>query len=299
VAEALRIWLKRRKASLETVNEAVSYRILATKKLGAIRRQQPRAKGAREVGTRRGRLDRPRQTQTLAEQGISKEVSALADKLVDVPDKQIETAKRKATEEGREFSTAAVIREIRHKQVAAHIETLVSKESAPPTGQYDVIVIDPPWPMEKIERDCRPNQVLFGYPVMTEEELAVLELPMAENCHVWVWTTHKFLPMAFRLLAKWDLKYCCTFVWHKPGGFQPAGLPQFNCEFALYARRGSPVFADTKDFMVCFNGERGEHSEKPDEFYELLRRTTAGQRLDMFNRRKIDGFQGWGKEAVA
>jgi N6-adenosine-specific RNA methylase IME4 len=174
---------------------------------------------------------------------------------------------------------------------------LKEKEIAPLTGKFDVIVIDPPWPMEKIEREVRPNQIGFDYPVMNENELSEIQIPCEDNCHIWLWTTHRFLPMAFRLLEKWGLKYVCTFVWHKPGGFQPVGLPQYNCEFALYARHGSPKFIDTKDFPVCFIASRGNHSEKPEEFYKTLVRVTSGHRLDMFNRRKIPGFKGWGKEA--
>ena len=132
---------------------------------------------------------------------------------------------------------------------------------------------------------------------MTEEELQELTIPMAENCHVWLWTTHRFITAAFRLLEHWNLKYVCTFVWHKPGGFQPFGLPQYNCEFALYARWGVPIFADTKDFPTCFNAPRGKHSEKPDVFFEMVKRVAPGQRISMFERKDRDGFVSWGNEA--
>jgi N6-adenosine-specific RNA methylase IME4 len=193
---------------------------------------------------------------------------------------------------------ADVIREEKRAEVVAKLESVEAVKAKELAGEYDVIVIDPPWPMEKIERDVTPEQVAFEYPTMQEAELAAMQLPVADDCHVWVWTTHKFLPMCLRLLDVWGLKYVCTFVWHKPGGFQPFGLPQYNCEFAVYARRGTPQFIDTKAFPVCFDAPRGKHSEKPEEFYDVVRRVTAGRRIDIFNRRQIDGFDVWGKEAA-
>ena len=195
-----------------------------------------------------------------------------------------------------ELPAAAAIRQMKQDQVVENLEDIATKQAKEAEGVYDVIVLDPPWKMEKIERDVAPNQVGFDYPTMSEDELAQMEIPCADDCHVFLWTTHKHLPMAMRLLDAWRMKYVCTFVWHKPGGFQPFGLPQYNCEFALYARRGTPQFVDFKNFPVCFNAPRGAHSEKPEDFYEMLRRVTAGRRLDMFNRRVIDGFDRWGNE---
>lgn len=162
---------------------------------------------------------------------------------------------------------------------------------------YDVIVIDPPWPIHKMKRTTRPKQIELDYSTMQEQELAEMALPAAEDCHLFLWTTNKFLPMAFRLLNNWGFRYSCTFVWHKSGGIQPFNMPQYNCEFILYARKGSPKFIDTKAFPTCFQAPRRAHSEKPEEFYNIIRRVTTGNRIDIFNRRKIEGFDTFGDEA--
>lgn len=186
----------------------------------------------------------------------------------------------------------------------AVIEEIAKKSPQTIDGRFDVIVVDPPWPMEKIERDCRENQVAFDYPTMKVTEIEAMtignrsiEEVAARSSHVFLWTTHRFLPDAFGVLKLWGAKYRATFVWYKSGGFQPVGFPQFNCEFCLWGCFGSPVFTDTKAFNLCFEAKRGKHSEKPEFFYEMLRRVTAGRRLDVFNRREIEGFVGYGNQA--
>ena len=171
-----------------------------------------------------------------------------------------------------------------------------------PGKRYGTIVIDPPWPMKKIEREVRPDQVEFDYPTMDYEALRAFRVTFerlaADDCHVFMWTTQKFLPMALRLFEDYGIKYVLTMVWHKPGGFQPVGLPQYNCEFVLYGRIGSPSFTDTKAFNCCFNADRAEHSRKPDEFYDLVRRVTGGSRIDVFSRERREGFAQYGNETT-
>jgi N6-adenosine-specific RNA methylase IME4 len=167
-----------------------------------------------------------------------------------------------------------------------------------PAKCYGTIVIDPPWDMEKIERQVRQNQRGFDYPTMSEA--ALVDFPIrslaGDDCHLFCWTTQKFLPASLRLLDVWEFKYVFLMTWYKPGGFQPHGLPQYNSEFVVYARRGAPKFKDTQSFNTCFQGERREHSRKPDVFYDTVRRVTSDGRIDVFSREKRAGFEQYGNE---
>ena len=198
------------------------------------------------------------------------------------------------------MTLAVAYREIRraeHKQKLCSAASLRAKRLA---GLYDVIVVDPPWPMHhNIE-----EMTNFDYPTMTLAQIQSdvgtrIQRHAARDCHVFVWTTERFLPETFGLLEAWKLEYTFTMVWVKDGGFQPRLYPQLNTEFIVYGRLGQPRFLTTKDFQTGFAAPRGGHSRKPEAFYETLRRVTGGRRLDMFNRRLIAGFEGWGKGASA
>jgi len=176
---------------------------------------------------------------------------------------------------------------------------LIQDEIILPEGQYNTIIIDPDWPIDKIHRDMIPQgkDLEYGEKRTSLEAIKNLKMPASENCHLFLWTTQKYLPMSFEILKGWEFKYIFTMVWCKTGGFQPFNLPQYNCEFAVYGRIGSPKFLETKSFFTCFHGKRREHSRKPKEFYDLIRRVCPEPRINIFSREQIEGFECWGDES--
>lgn len=162
-------------------------------------------------------------------------------------------------------------------------------------GEYRTIVIDPPWPMEKILRDCRPNQSDFDYPTMTIEEIKAYKLPIhPEGCHVYLWTTQKFLPIAFAVFEAWGIKYECLLTWAKNVGFTPFSW-MYSTEHCLFGRYANlPLLKLGK--RLDFQAKVREHSRKPQEFYDLIREVSPEPRIDIFSREKHKGFEQYGNE---
>ena len=172
-----------------------------------------------------------------------------------------------------------------------------------PDAKYATVVIDPPWPINwQPAYSSKGGYKALPYKPMSLRDIA--GLPMLGVCEkdawVFLWTTQGFIPQAYEVLTAWGFRYRTMMVWGKPLGPRPVGMPQYNCEFILLASRGAPAFCDTKGFTTAnFWRSKRNHSEKPEEFYELLRRVTPEPRLDMFARRQIEGFDAWGDQAPA
>lgn len=233
---------------------------------------------------------------TLNDHGISKQQSARWQIEADLSDDRFEEYIAECKESG-DIPTAKEVRRLAKQEQQAKAQVDLDHADLP-EGIYDVIVIDPPWPMQRIDRDKAPEDTGFDYPVMSLEDIGAIDIGgiSADDCHLFCWTTQKFLPASLGIVREWGFSYICTFVWHKNGGMQPFNLPQYNCEFSIYARKGAPKFSDTKAFFTCFDGPRREHSRKPDEFYETVARVTNGRRVEVFAREARPGFEVHGNE---
>jgi N6-adenosine-specific RNA methylase IME4 len=162
---------------------------------------------------------------------------------------------------------------------------------------YKAIIIDPPWPMEKILRDKMPNQSTFEYPTMEIDEIRALpvrQMTEESGCHVYLWTTQKYLPTAFNILEDWGVEYQCLLTWVKDIGFTPFSF-MYTTEHCLFGRYGTlPLLKLGKRLEI--QSKRREHSRKPDEFYDLGREVSPEPRLDWFSREPHNGFDQYGNE---
>ena len=134
------------------------------------------------------------------------------------------------------------------------------------------------------------------YSTMTVEEIKALQVEsLAEsNCHLWLWTTNRFIAASFDIVAAWGFRYLNTVTWVKPSGF---GAWFVNTtQHCLFGYRGKCQMKE-RYLPTHFMATPGEHSAKPAEFYKLVRRVSFGPRIDLFNRREIYDFDGWGDES--
>ena len=168
-----------------------------------------------------------------------------------------------------------------------------------PTGRYRCIIIDPPWPMEKIGRHTRPKQGEdLDYRTMTLQQIANLpigELAEEGGTHVYLWTTQRFLPDALAILEGWGAKYQCLLTWNKNVGIVPYSW-MYDTEHVLFGRIGNLKLLE-RGLRLSFAAAVTGHSVKPDIFYDRVGRASPGPRLEMFARKHHEGFEPWGDEA--
>jgi N6-adenosine-specific RNA methylase IME4 len=243
--------------------------IAAEEKLAEELEKQPKAVGTR--GQLAGGSKRvPPAAPTLKDKGVDKKRAARAKKLVALSKPKKKAIIQKLKDEGKGVTPAAVLAASR-KAAKEEKKHAVQAAVFSADGPFDVVVIDPPWRVEKIDRDVRPNQDAFDYPTMTNDELVAfwretLAPKLADDCHVFMWTTQKHLRPAMAIIDEIGLRYVLL------------------------------LFVDTKQFNCCFEAPRREHSRKPDFFYDTIRRVTGGSRIDVFSREPREGFAQFGNE---
>jgi N6-adenosine-specific RNA methylase IME4 len=229
---------------------------------------------------------------TIPDLGIDYNTSARAKRIALVSEETFEAVIAEAKEGERELTRRAVEKLLIISEAPAQPEPVPT-----PAGKFKTIIIDPPWPMDKILREVRPNQRVMDYPTMTLDDikaLPVADLTDPAGCHVYLWFTQKYRRFVFELFDTWGVKDECFMTWIKNVGFTPYSW-MYSTEHVLFGRVGSLPLLKMGQ-RLDFTGKVREHSRKPDEFYDLVKQASPTLRLDFFSREKRDGFEQYGNE---
>ena len=184
------------------------------------------------------------------------------------------------------------------KYLPAHKEILISPPL--PKGKYSVIHADPPWPVDSMILEKWESPVDDKYLTMTIEEIKYLGLKLSEctadDCSLFLWTTHTYLREAFDVIESWDFKYHCCITWDKGSGWSLCGFHR-RTEFCLYAYKGKINITQTGKYIPTLISEsKRKHSEKPEIMYKLIEGHTPSPRLELFARKKRDNWTVWGDQ---
>lgn len=184
--------------------------------------------------------------------------------------------------------------------------------------KYKTILADPPWNERGSGRIVRGAQK--HYPLMKTEEIIqmrdlILELA-SENCHLYLWTTNNFLEDALTVLKSWGFRYVTMITWLKAEVMEDL-LPDFKKLFSLKERirREGPGLGQYFRGLTehCIFGVRGslpyryksgkraqgttiviaprrKHSEKPKEIFPMIEEVSYPPRVELFSRRKREGW---------
>ncbi len=187
----------------------------------------------------------------------------------------------------------------RHPVGGRHLD---SDRDAALSGLYSTIVADPPWPYKRGLPRWTANGVdnsdNLPYETLDLESLKALEIPVANDAHLYLWTTGPFLEVAPSVARAWGFKPSITNVWCKPArGFSGKATFSPCTEFFLFCRRGS-LKAKRSEYRNWWTWPRATHSQKPEAFYDLVEEISPGPYLELFARRQRLGWDTWGNEAL-
>lgn len=126
---------------------------------------------------------------------------------------------------------------------------------------------------------------------------------IAEQAHVYIWCLTQHVDWGYDVARAWGATPITLLTWKKPG----LGVGRFRCntEHVLVSRVGDRIgnpfgrggrYAQATEGTL-FEWPRGEHSAKPQQFFDLVERLSPGPRLEMYARAPRPGWAVWGLEA--
>jgi len=313
VAEKMEALAIRAKDALLS-GDAAELKVRATRKVGILIKDERDAgklpKGARAKGTRRGLLKTHVRERSLADRGVDKNLAHRARGLEAMPEGSFEREVAKirrlaaaAAEGDREVVLAAKAeRHAKARARRAERETAVAgKIAALPNKKYGVIYADPEWKFEtysakgKLETSAENSYTTSDLDAIKARDVPSIS---AGDCVLFLWATVPMLPQAIEVMAAWGFTYKSHVIWEKDKGGTGYWFINWH-ELLLVGTRGSiPAPAQGDQWDSVIDAPRGLHSEKPEQFYELIESYFPNiPKIELNARGEREGWDSWGFEA--
>lgn len=169
----------------------------------------------------------------------------------------------------------------------------VFEELSPP---YKVVVVDPPWQIDKVRRRTRPNQGAMDYSMMTLDEIATMPVgSLADEVSTcFLWTIDRYLYDSPAILKAWGFKYHLTMSWDKGNGMSMFGFNR-RTEFVLVGFKGAhDAYPDGPVIRSAFTAASHGHSVKPGILGDMIEASLPGPYVELFARQPRLGWDAWG-----
>lgn len=172
-------------------------------------------------------------------------------------------------------------------------------------GAYRVILADPPWSFSLYSEKGETKSPQAHYACM--ELPAIKALPVGalaheDGCALVMWATAPMLPQAIETMAAWHFTFKSAGAWAKRSStgaswaFGTGYCFRSAAEFFLLGTRGKPR-QRVRNIRNLIVAPVQAHSRKPDEMHAACETLWDGPRVEMFARRRREGWDAWGNEA--
>lgn len=143
----------------------------------------------------------------------------------------------------------------------------------PVIGKFRTIVLDPAWEYSWLSLAGRAKP---GYAMQTVEQLEALDVKAWADeevgCQLYCWATNNFMQEAERLVKHWGFQHRTVLTWIKPPPFGLGSYFRNSTEQVIFATLGKTTTRPAAaSIPTHFEAPRGEHSAKPDKFYDIVR----------------------------
>jgi N6-adenosine-specific RNA methylase IME4 len=213
-----------------------------------------------------------------------------------------EEQQRELTGKPEAFLRGVIKQQSRDQREQALAGATAKASAALGTTRYNVILADPPWRFEPYSRETGMDRSADNrYPTIPTAELLDFE-PMraapARDCVLFCWTTTPMVPDALTFITTYGFTYRSFYAWAKPGPGHGYWSHRDQVELLLVAMKGNvPAPAPGTQPPQYQIFPRGEHSEKPDAFADMIAVMFPNvPKLEMFARKKRSGWDVWGNE---